>query len=278
MGILNVTPDSFSDGGAYLQTTRAVEHGLALARDGADVVDVGGESTRPGAHRIPAEEELRRVLPVVRELAAGGVTVSVDTTRSEVASAAVDAGAHAVNDTSGGLADPAMARCVADAGIPYIAMHWRAPSIDMHNHAVYGDVVTEVAAELERRLEALVGAGVDADRIVLDPGLGFAKKPAHNWQLLARLNELLALGRPVLIGASRKSFLGALLTTADGTPPPPERDAATAAISALAAAAGAYCVRVHEVKATLDAIRVAEAWTTSTPPRGAADPQVAAAG
>ena len=265
MGILNVTPDSFSDGGSYLDTARAVEHALALIDQGADVIDVGGESTRPGAHRVPPDEELRRVLPVIRDLAPTGVTISIDTTRSEVADAALAAGAHVVNDTSGGLADPDMVRCVASAGVPYIVMHWRAPSIEMARHANYDDVVAEVAGELRQRLDALVAAGVDPERVVLDPGLGFAKRPPHDWQLLAHLDELRALGRPVLVGASRKSFLGALLTTPAGTPPPRERDAATAAVSALAAAAGAYCVRVHEVRSSLDAVRVAEEWARSSP-------------
>jgi dihydropteroate synthase len=262
MGILNVTADSFSDGGTFLQAARAIEHGLALARSGADIVDVGGESTRPGAHRVPEDEELKRVVPVVRDLAAAGVTVSIDTTRAHVAEAALEAGAHVVNDTSGGLADPAMGRCVAEARIPYIAMHWRGPSVDMQDRATYGDVVTDVVSELGQRLDALVEAGIDPERIVLDPGLGFAKTAAHNWQLLARLDELAALGRPLLIGASRKAFLGAVLATESGPPPPRARDAATAAVSALAAASGAYCVRVHEVVASLDAVRVAEAWTT----------------
>jgi dihydropteroate synthase len=261
MGIVNVTPDSFSDGGAYLATARAVAHGLALARSGADIIDVGGESTRPGAGRVGAAEELRRVLPVVRELSAAGVTVTIDTTRSRVAEAALAAGAAGVNDVSGGLADPAMARLVASAHVPYVAMHWRGPSRDMQERTVYTDVVTEVTAELRSRLEALLQAGVDRRQVVLDPGLGFAKRPAHNWQLLNRIGELRALGQPVLIGASRKSFLGALLGSGDGTPPPSARDMATAAISALAAAAGAYCVRVHDVPPTLDAVRVAAEWT-----------------
>jgi dihydropteroate synthase len=266
MGILNVTPDSFSDGGSYLDTAGAVEHAMRLVHQGADLIDVGGESTRPGAHRVPPDEEMRRVLPVIQELAPSGVTISIDTTRAEVASAALAAGAHAVNDTSGGLADPDMVRCVADAKVPYVAMHWRAPSIEMQRHANYGDVVAEVAGELRQRLDALVDAGVDPERIVLDPGLGFAKRPPHDWRLLAHLDQLRALGRPILVGASRKSFLGALLTTESGTPPPRERDVATAAVSALAAAAGAYCVRVHEVASTLDAVRVAEAWIRADSP------------
>ncbi|TKA09489.1 dihydropteroate synthase [Actinacidiphila oryziradicis] len=261
MGILNVTPDSFSDGGDYVATARAVDRGLALAAAGADIVDVGGESTRPGAHRVPLDVELSRTVPVVRELAGSGVIVSIDTMRSEVARAALKAGARAVNDVSGGLADPAMAASVARAGVPYIAMHWRGPSRTMQQREVYRDVVTEVRAELDQRLHALVDAGIAAERIILDPGLGFAKNSAHNWELLRRLDELSSLGRPLLVGASRKSFLGALLAT-DGSPAPPRaRDAATAAVSALAAAAGAYCVRVHEVAETLDAVRVAAAWT-----------------
>jgi dihydropteroate synthase len=260
MGIVNVTPDSFSDGGRYLQTAGAVEHGMALVAAGADIVDVGGESTRPGARPVPVDVELHRVVPVVRELARAGTTVSIDTMHAEVARAALAAGALAVNDVSGGLADPAMAGLVADAQVPYVAMHWRAPSVDMQRHARYGDVVAEVAEELSRRLDAFVEAGMDPRRIVLDPGLGFAKNAAHNWQLLARFDELLALGHPILVGASRKSFLGALLATDDGPAAPDARDVATAAVSALAAAAGAYCVRVHDVRSTLDAVRVATAW------------------
>jgi dihydropteroate synthase len=211
MGILNVTPDSFSDGGRYSSTTAAVEHGLAMAADGADVIDVGGESTRPGARRIPVDTELARVLPVVRDLSRCGVTVSIDTTRAVVAHAAARAGAAMVNDVSGGLADPAMAECIAAAGLPYVAMHWRAPSRTMAQHAFYRDVVTDVVGELSARVEALVDAGVKPNRIFLDPGLGFAKTATHNWQLLGRLEELVALGHPVLVGASRKSFLGELL-------------------------------------------------------------------
>jgi dihydropteroate synthase len=261
MGIVNVTPDSFSDGGTYLAAASAIDHGLALARAGADIIDVGGESTRPGAARVRVAEELRRVLPVVRELSAAGLTVTIDTTRSRVAGAALGAGAAGINDVSGGLADPAMAPLAAAARVPYIAMHWRGPSAGMQHRAAYADVVTEVAAELRARLAALLQAGIDRRRVLLDPGLGFAKRPAHNWQLLRRLGELTALGQPVLVGASRKAFLGALLRTADETPPPQARDAATAAVSALAAAAGAWCVRVHDVPATLDAVRVAAEWT-----------------
>jgi dihydropteroate synthase len=276
MGIVNVTPDSFSDGGAYAGAPQAVEHGLTLVRSGADIIDVGGESTRPGAGRVPAAEELRRVLPVVRELHGAGVTVTIDTIRSRVAEAALAAGAAGVNDVSGGLADPAMARLIAEADVPYVAMHWRGRSLDMQRRAVYTDVVAEVAEELRTRLESLLRAGVDRRRIVLDPGLGFAKLPAHNWQLLNRFDELRALGQPLLVGASRKSFLGALLRTEAGMPTASARDMATAAVSALAAAAGAWCVRVHDVPATLDAVRVAAAWTA--PPGGPAGSGVAGSG
>jgi dihydropteroate synthase len=261
MGIVNVTPDSFSDGGAYLAAASAVEHGLALARSGADIIDIGGESTRPGAARVEEAEELRRVLPVVRELSAAGLTVTIDTTRSRVATAALAAGAAGVNDVSGGLADPDMSWLIAEAHVPYIATHWRGPSRDMQQRAAYTDVVAEVAGQLRSRLDALLRAGVDRRQVVLDPGLGFAKQPAHNWQLLNRFAELKALGQPVLVGASRKAFLGALLRSGEDTPPPAARDMATAAVSALAAVAGAYCVRVHDVPASLDAVRVAAEWT-----------------
>ncbi|MFF5147942.1 dihydropteroate synthase [Streptomyces sp. NPDC013157] len=262
MGILNVTPDSFSDGGSYLGTHQAIEHGLALAAAGADIVDVGGESTRPGALRVPPDEEENRVLPVIRVLAGEGIRVSVDTTRADVACAAVQAGAAMVNDVSGGLADPHMAALVAAMAVPYILMHWRSPSADMYRHARYQDVVIEVRDELLRRVERLTDAGADVDRIVLDPGLGFAKRPEHDWALLSRLPELTGLGLPVLVGASRKSFIGTALADARGEPvPPADRDSATAAVSALAAASGAWAVRVHNVPANRDAVRMAQAWT-----------------
>lgn len=268
MGILNVTPDSFSDGGRFADTDRALAHGLALHADGADLVDVGGESTRPGAGRVPVEQELRRVLPVVRGLAEGGVTVSVDTTRAVVAEAAVAAGASVVNDVSGGLADPAMARVVAAAGVPYVAMHWRAPSAVMHRFAGYHDVVAEVVDALNRRVDALVDAGVAADRIVIDPGLGFAKRPEHDWRLLDRLETLVGTGLPVLLGASRKSFLRRLYHGGTATAVGLDAvglDAATAAVSALAAKAGVFCVRVHDVGGSLLAVRVARAHSDPDP-------------
>jgi dihydropteroate synthase len=260
VGVVNVTPDSFSDGGRHFDTATAIEHGLSLMRAGADIVDVGGESTRPGAERVEVGEEIRRVVPVVRELANAGVRVSIDTMRCETAAAALAAGAALVNDVSGGAADPELPRLVAASGVPYIVMHWRGHSADMQRRADYVDVVDEVCSELTTRIDAAVAAGVDPDQIVLDPGIGFAKTPAHNWVLLANLDRLLALGRPLLIGASRKSFLGSLLADAQGTPRDSDaRGDATVAITALAAAAGAWGVRVHEAQANADAVRVVAA-------------------
>ncbi|WP_052032618.1 dihydropteroate synthase [Streptomyces viridochromogenes] len=262
MGVVNVTPDSFSDGGLSFAADAAVAHGLALLEQGADIVDVGGESTRPGAARPPVEEELRRVLPVVRELAAAGALVSVDTMRAEVAARALDAGARLVNDVSGGLADPAMLPLMARAGTPYVVMHWRGHSAGMQAHAVYDDVVTDVLDELRLRIDAALEAGMAPGCLVVDPGLGFAKTPDHNWELLGRLGDVMALGHPVLVGASRKSFLGSLLADrVTGQPRPVRlRDAATTAVSVLAAAQGAWCLRVHDVAATADAVRVAARW------------------
>ena len=267
MGVVNVTPDSFSDGGQWYGADAAIAHGLDLAAQGADIVDVGGESTRPGAQRIDEAEELRRVGPVVTELVRAGLTVSIDTMRARVAGFALDAGAQLVNDVSGGLADPDMPRLVAAAGVSYVVVHWRGHSQDMYARAVYADVVTEVRDELAKRVDAVVHAGVDPGRIVLDPGLGFGKRPEHNWPLLARLAELgtLAGGTfPVLVGASRKGFLGKLLAGHDGTPRTlADRDQATVAVTALAAAAGAWCVRVHVVPPNADAVLVAAAWRGS---------------
>ena len=261
IGIINVTPDSFSDGGRYLDRGDAVAHGLILRAQGADLIDVGGESTRPGACRVDAPTQIARVVPVVRELAASGVPCSVDTTRAAVAEAALEAGAVIVNDVSGGLADPAMASTMARCRAPWILMHWRGHSDTMDQLANYSDVVAEVRAELVARVDAAVLAGVDPEALVLDPGLGFAKKAAHNWALLGHLDMLTELGFPVLVGASRKRFLGTLLTGADGQVRPCDgRDAATAAVSALAAAAGAWGVRVHDAAASRDAIAVAAAW------------------
>ncbi|HCA87408.1 MAG TPA: dihydropteroate synthase [Streptomyces sp.] len=260
MGVVNVTPDSFSDGGQWFDTGAAVKHGLELVAEGADLVDVGGESTRPGAPRVDEAEELRRVLPVVRGLASEGVLVSVDTMRAAVAEQAVAAGAVLVNDVSGGLADPAMVPVVADAGVPFVVMHWRGFSDEMSSRAIYADVVGEVVDELRERMDAVVAGGIPPERIVLDPGLGFAKEAGHDLTLLARLGELRSFGRPLLVAASRKRFLGRVLAGAEGSPPPArERDAATAAVSAISAREGAWAVRVHEVRATADAVRVARA-------------------
>ncbi|WP_344449072.1 dihydropteroate synthase [Actinocorallia aurantiaca] len=259
MGVVNITPDSFSDGGEWFDQERAVKHGLELVRDGADLIDVGGESTRPGAQRVSLSEELRRVVPVIEALTREGVPVSVDTMRAEVAEAAVAAGALLVNDVSGGLADPDMPQVVARARVPYVVMHWRGHSHDMQNRAVYRDVVAEVREELLLRVEAVVAQGVDPSMIVLDPGLGFAKQAEHNWKLLADLGEL-SEEFPILVGASRKRFLGRLLADPDGTPRPfAECDDATLAVTTLAAAAGAWCVRVHNVRPNADAVRVAAA-------------------
>ncbi|GFG66048.1 dihydropteroate synthase [Mycobacterium kubicae] len=262
MGVLNVTDDSFSDGGRYLDADSAVAHGLALAAEGADIVDVGGESTRPGATRVDAELEASRVVPVVKELAAQGITVSIDTMHAGVARAALESGAQLVNDVSGGRADPAMAPLVAEAGVPWVLMHWRPVSADRpHQVPDYTDVVADVRAELLDSVDDAVAAGVDPAKLVIDPGLGFAKTGQHNWALLHALPELVATGVPVLLGASRKRFLGTLLARPDGTPRPPDgRETATAVISALAALHGAWGVRVHDVRASVDALKVVAAW------------------
>jgi dihydropteroate synthase len=260
MGVLNVTPDSFSDGGCFADTATAVAHGLAMHAAGADYVDVGGESTRPGADRVDSDEESRRVVPVIRELSAAGVRTSVDTTRAEVAEAAIAAGAVLVNDVSGGLADKNMAELVAEAGVPWVLMHWRGHSREMYAAAQYGDVVTEVCAELTARVEDVVAAGVAPQQLVLDPGLGFAKNADHNWALLARLDRIIALGLPVLVGASRKTFLGRLLADESGAVRPAEqRDAATLATTVLAAAPGVWGVRAHDAAPSVDAVRTVAA-------------------
>jgi dihydropteroate synthase len=254
MGVLNVTPDSFSDGGRYASVDDAVAHGLAMRDDGADLIDIGGESTRPGARRVDADEELRRVLPVVTELAAAGVAMSIDTYRAAVAAKALEAGVTVVNDVSGGLGDAAMADVVRDARCPWILMHWRGHSERMQDLAHYDDVVNDVRTELLARVEAAVAAGVDEGCLAIDPGLGFAKTGAHNWALLGALDTFVELGPPVLVAASRKSFLGRLLATHDGTPRPvDEREDATTAITAHCAARGVWGVRVHEVRPSVDA-------------------------
>ncbi|MGH3318593.1 MAG: dihydropteroate synthase [Streptosporangiaceae bacterium] len=261
MGVVNVTPDSFSDGGRWFDRGAAIRRGLDLRDEGADIVDVGGESTRPGAVRVDEEEEMRRVVPVVAELSDAAVTVSVDTMRVRVAEAAVEAGARMVNDVSGGLSDPEMPRAVADADVSYVVMHWRGYGHEMQRRAVYRNVVREVVDELSGRMDAVTGCGVDPERIVLDPGLGFAKTAEHNWTLLAHLDHVRGLGRPVLLAASRKTFLGRLLAAPDGTlRPVTDREDATVAATALAAFAGTWAVRVHEVRPSADAVRVAAAW------------------
>jgi dihydropteroate synthase len=260
MGVLNVTPDSFSDGGRYADLEAALVHAREMTAAGADLVDVGGESTRPGAHRVSASEEARRVLPVIELLATEGITTSVDTYRAAVAELALASGAHIVNDVSGGLGDPDMARVVRDAGCPWILMHWRGHSDRMAELAAYDDVVADVRAELLNRVDDALAAGVDPGQLAIDPGLGFAKTAAHNWALLAHLEALTGLGLPVLLGASRKSFLGQLLAGADGVVrPTDDRGDATTALTAFAALNGAWGVRVHDVRPSVDAAAVVAA-------------------
>jgi dihydropteroate synthase len=263
MGVVNVTDDSFSDGGHYLDPDRAVEQGLALAADGAAIIDVGGESTRPGAVRIDPRVETARVIPVVKELASQRITVSIDTMHAGVARAALENGAQMVNDVSGGRADAGMGDLLVEAGVPWVLMHWRSVSSD-HPHEVprYRDVVAEVRAELLASIDDAVAAGVDPAKLIIDPGLGFAKTGQHNWALLHALPKLVAIGVPVLVGASRKRFLGTLLAGPDGAVRPPDgRETATAVLSALAALHGAWGVRVHDVRASVDALKVVDAWT-----------------
>jgi dihydropteroate synthase len=263
MGVVNVTDDSFSDGGRYLDTDRAVKQGLSLVADGASIIDVGGESTRPGAVRVDPRVETARVVPVIKELASQGITVSVDTMHAGVARAALENGASMVNDVSGGRADMAMAGLLVEADVPWVLMHWRSVSADRpHQVPDYRDVVAEVRAELLACVDDAVAAGVNPSKLIVDPGLGFAKSGQHNWALLHALPELVADGIPVLVGASRKRFLGSLLAGADGAVRPPDgRETATAVVSALAAWHGAWGVRVHDVRASVDAVKVVEAWT-----------------
>ena len=262
MGVVNVTPDSFSDGGRWLEPDAAIAHGRELLADGADILDIGGESTRPGATRPLVEEEVGRVLPVITALAAEGAVVSVDTMRAEVAEAALGAGATVVNDVSGGLADPRILQVVAGSEARYVAMHWRAHAAHMRDFAVYdgpGGVVAAVRDELAARVEAMLAAGIDGSRIVLDPGLGFAKGAEHNWTLLRHLDVLQELGFPVLVGASRKSFLGRLLADPAGTQRPVSmREHANTALTVHLAQCGVWGVRVHDVRASRDALRVVE--------------------
>lgn len=260
-GVLNVTPDSFSDGGRHDDEDHALAHAAALVAAGADVIDVGGESTRPGSERIPVAEEQRRVLGVIRRLADDGVAVSIDTMNAATAAAAVAAGARYVNDVSGGLADPQILAAVAETDAVFVAGHWRGPSADMYARADYRRIGAEVAAELRERADACLAAGVDAHRIVVDPGIGFAKTAQQNWDLLRSLHEVVELGHPVLVGTSRKRFLADVLgADADEA----RRDLATAVTSVLAADAGAWAVRVHDVRATRDALAVRAAWQGGT--------------
>ena len=269
MGVVNVTPDSFSDGGRWHEPERAVAHGRELLAEGADLLDVGGESTRPGATRPVVAEELDRVIPVITALAREGAVVSVDTMRAEVADAALESGAVLVNDVSGGLADPEILEVVARRGAAYAAMHWRAHADTMQKHAEYDDVVAEVTKELSLRVEAALAAGIDGSRLAVDPGLGFAKTARHNWSLLAGLDQLHELGLPILVGSSRKSFLGSALADAEGEPRPVlDREDATTALTTLAAAAGAWCVRVHNVRGNVDAVKVVACWGDRMPRSG----------
>lgn len=265
MGVLNITPDSFSDGGKWFDSATAIAHGTELARAGADIIDVGGESTRPGSLRIPVAEELARVLPAITELAGNGTVISIDTTRAEVAAQAVAAGALLINDVSGGLADPQMAEVAAQTKAIFVISHWRGHSARMYENASYGDVVAEVCAELRRSVEAALRAGVEQDKIVLDPGLGFAKGPEHNWELLRNYQRLADLRFPLLIGASRKRFLAELLTE-QWQNDLQSRDDATAAVSALVAQQGAWGVRVHEPASSAAAVRVVGKWQSSPNP------------
>ena len=260
LGVVNVTPDSFSDGGRWFAPDAAVAHGEELLEQGADILDVGGESTRPGAERTSEDEELRRVIPVISALSRIGARISVDTMRAKVAARAIESGASIVNDVSGGLADPDMARVVAAAQVSFIVMHWRGHSQTMQDHAEYDDVVADVCRALSERVADLCARGVGRDQIILDPGFGFAKRAEHNWSLLAHLDAVQSLGHPVLVGASRKTFLGRLGVPDGGEArAPAQRDATTAATTVIAGLAGAWAVRVHDVASSVDALRVVAA-------------------
>jgi len=264
MGVLNVTPDSFSDGGLYDTTSKAITHGLELMRQGSDIIDVGGESTRPGASRVSHDEELSRVIPVVEGLVAQGASVSIDTMRAGVAEAAVQAGAILVNDVSGGLADEEMLKVVATLNVPYVMMHWRAHSTQMNSKSHYTDVVADVISELRSRIESATAAGIKPDHLVLDPGIGFAKLPEQNWPLLSNLPKLTKLGFPLLVGASRKRFLGELLADNSGPRDVQHRDFATTAITTVLAEQNVWAVRVHNVQAARDAVSVVQALRSSS--------------
>lgn len=257
MGVLNVTPDSFSDGGQYLDTEAAIHRGMQLVEEGADIIDVGGESTRPGAARVTLEQEQLRIIPVIGALVRAGATVSVDTMNASTALQAVDFGAKYINDVSGGIADFFMAKVVRESGATFIASHWRGHSVEMDAQAFYKDAPSDITRELGGRVTSLLAEGIRPEQLIVDPGLGFAKNAEHNWQMLGRLGDLLALGYPLLVGASRKRFLSSLLPD-DATME--DRDAATVAVSVLAAQAGAWGVRVHAVARTFAALRVLDSW------------------
>ena len=240
MGILNVTPDSFADGGKHNDFESAVARGLEMIAEGVDIIDIGGESTRPGADRVSEQEEIARTIPVITELAKHGAKMSIDTMRANTARAAITAGAAIINDVSGGLADPSMLQTAAELKVPYIAMHWRGQSKDMNSKAIYADVVSEVISELQERVSAALDAGISADKLIIDPGLGFAKDADHNWAIIDAIDQFVAMGYPVLVGASRKRFLG-------GTSPD-EREQATIDLTRRLAPTGIWAVRVHSVK------------------------------
>jgi dihydropteroate synthase len=258
MGVLNVTPDSFSDGGRFNDPKIATNHAIQMISDGADIIDIGGESTRPGSERISVQEELDRVIPVISALADFGAAISIDTMRVEVARAAIAAGACIVNDVSGGKADPDMLGYVATLNTPYILMHWRGPSNIMNTLTNYRDVVADVTAEISQQVEVAVAAGITRNRIAIDPGIGFAKTVDQNWPILKHLDVLEGLGLPILMGASRKKFLGELLAKDGVARESDERESATTAITTLMAARGLWAVRVHDVKPSSDAIAVVD--------------------
>lgn len=266
MGVLNVTPDSFSDGGDYLDTAAAIKRGMELVEEGADIIDVGGESTRPGAARVTLEQEQLRVIPVIGALVRAGATVSVDTMNASTALQAVDFGAKYINDVSGGIADFFMARVIRESDAMFIASHWRGHSVEMDAQALYKDAPSDITRELGDRVSSLLTEGIRPEQLIVDPGLGFAKNAEHNWQMLGRLGDLMALGYPLLVGASRKRFLSSLLPD-DATME--DRDAATVAVSVLAAQAGAWGVRVHAVARTFAALRVLESWEHGAASRAA---------
>jgi len=240
MGILNVTPDSFADGGRHNDFAAAVAHGLEMIAEGVDIIDIGGESTRPGAERVSEAEELERTIPVITELAQHGAKISIDTMRASTAEAAIKAGASIINDVSGGLADPEMLQTAARLQVPYIAMHWRGHSKDMNSKAIYSDVVTDVISELQERIDAALAAGIQHTNLIIDPGLGFAKDAQHNWEILDSIDKFVATGYPVLVGGSRKRFLGG--------DSPDEREQATIELTKRLATTGVWAVRVHSVK------------------------------